>query len=417
MNNIIDLAFSAPAPAASPNVGRAAGNANAETKLSSFNDIVADVKVDVSDNSGLEVGNEQINDYPQGGIIPIPQIYGTANLIPQIAPIAPVNVQQAAGDYIDLGNNGAIDPATLKALFSQQPAQDVTAQNISAKPVEFDVASLDKGFPLANELVNAKGVNDAVFDEQLAALQNSISKGVQPQGVEKAVADLVATAPQLAQAVQPQKTTATPISDDAVVKAIEADLDAAIQAKIDNAVSLEAKLAETSKSTDPTNSFATLASLNKKVGEDFKDFSSKPIDINEVKFGHKLMGAEHSKLEAQIKHLDAEQFIQRSPVEQVKVKISQGIEMGMDKISIKLNPAELGKVDVDMDVDKDGKTHVRIVADRSETLDFLRKDSGELQKALRELGVHTDGSNMQFSLNQNGNNGGNEAGNQAKNSD
>jgi flagellar hook-length control protein FliK len=273
------------------------------------------------------------------------------------------------------------------------------------------------GLPLANEIGNSQITDDAAFNSQVAALQNAIAKNAEPQNIDKAVSDLVATAGQVAQVQKPQTVSA---DDLAAIQALQVDLDAAIQekiqAKVDDAYSLETKLSDISKSVDPTNSFATLASLSKKIGEDYKDFSSKPIDVNELKFTNKLVGAEHSKLEAQIKHLDAEQFIQRSPIEQVKVKISQGIEMGMDRISIKLHPAELGKVDVDLDLDKDGKTHVRIVADRSETLDFLRRDSGELQKALRELGVYNDDSNLQFSLNQNGQNGENGTDNQAKNS-
>jgi flagellar hook-length control protein FliK len=74
------------------------------------------------------------------------------------------------------------------------------------------------------------------------------------------------------------------------------------------------------------------------------------------------------------------------------------VKDGLDMIRIKLTPEDLGGVDIQMDVKNDGSTSIRIVAERSDTLDMLRKDSHLLEKALRDTGVKTDAGGMQFSL-------------------
>jgi hypothetical protein len=87
-----------------------------------------------------------------------------------------------------------------------------------------------------------------------------------------------------------------------------------------------------------------------------------------------------------------------SPSEQVEIKIAQMIKDGVDMIRIKLHPADLGGVDIQMDVQDDGKTAIRIIADKTETLDMLRRDSHSLERALKDTGVKTDAGALQFSL-------------------
>jgi hypothetical protein len=222
---------------------------------------------------------------------------------------------------------------------------------------------------------------DTELSAKIAALNPAVANVADNEKVQKLIDEHLNKLDQLA-AVTEEK-----IADDS------------LNATLDDAI------ADNELLTNNTLNLASVAVANKQVSEDFKEFDSKPIDVNELKMNGKLHGIEHSKLEAQIKHLAQSEIALRSPIEQIKVQISQGIELGQDKISIKLHPAELGKVDVEMDVDKEGKTHVRIVADRSETLEYLRRDSTELQKALRDVGMATDDSNLQFSLNQNQNGG------------
>ena len=88
----------------------------------------------------------------------------------------------------------------------------------------------------------------------------------------------------------------------------------------------------------------------------------------------------------------------RSMVEQVTVKITKAIQAGNDKITIQLRPANMGRVEVKMEVSQDNRLNVHVIVDRPETLDQLQKDSRELQRALQEAGLHVDNEDLNFNL-------------------
>ena len=87
-----------------------------------------------------------------------------------------------------------------------------------------------------------------------------------------------------------------------------------------------------------------------------------------------------------------------SVVDQVSVKISKAMQAGNDKISIQLKPAELGRIDVKMELTQDGRVMAVVTADNKDTLDLLRRDSGDLQKALENAGMQMDSGDMTFNL-------------------
>lgn len=83
---------------------------------------------------------------------------------------------------------------------------------------------------------------------------------------------------------------------------------------------------------------------------------------------------------------------------QVAVHIQKAVAQGSDRINIQLKPAELGRVEVQMDVAKDGRVTAVISAERSETLDLLQRDARTLQSALTEAGLRTDSDSLSFNL-------------------
>ena len=88
----------------------------------------------------------------------------------------------------------------------------------------------------------------------------------------------------------------------------------------------------------------------------------------------------------------------RSMVEQVTVKITKAIQAGNDKITIQLRPANMGRVEVKMNISQDNRLNVMVIVDRPETLDQLQKDSRELQRALQEAGLQVDNGDLNFNL-------------------
>lgn len=71
---------------------------------------------------------------------------------------------------------------------------------------------------------------------------------------------------------------------------------------------------------------------------------------------------------------------------------------GGGEINIHLQPANLGRVDVSMKIDEDGRMTATITVDRQDTLDLLRRDSYALERSLADAGMKTDGGGLQFSL-------------------
>jgi flagellar hook-length control protein FliK len=88
----------------------------------------------------------------------------------------------------------------------------------------------------------------------------------------------------------------------------------------------------------------------------------------------------------------------RTIVEQISVKVTKALEAGTDKIVIQLRPANMGRVEVKLEMVQDNRVSVLVVADNRETLDTLKNDSRELQRALLEAGLSADSGDLNFSL-------------------
>jgi flagellar hook-length control protein FliK len=88
------------------------------------------------------------------------------------------------------------------------------------------------------------------------------------------------------------------------------------------------------------------------------------------------------------------------PVEAVAVEIATRAGEGRRRFEIRLDPPELGRIDVRLDFARDGQLLARLVVDRAETLDLLRRDSVSLERALESAGLRTEDSGLQMSLRQ-----------------
>ena len=71
-------------------------------------------------------------------------------------------------------------------------------------------------------------------------------------------------------------------------------------------------------------------------------------------------------------------------------------------IEIRLDPAELGQVDVKLETGHDGKLQAVVSAENADAFELLKKDSGALEAALREAGVELGDGGVTFALNDSG---------------
>lgn len=89
--------------------------------------------------------------------------------------------------------------------------------------------------------------------------------------------------------------------------------------------------------------------------------------------------------------------------EQVAVQMTRAMKNGHDQMTIKLQPGDLGKIEVKIDVGNDGRVTASFSVDQPATLDLLQKDHRGLERALTDAGLKTDSGTLSFNLrNDNG---------------
>ncbi len=85
---------------------------------------------------------------------------------------------------------------------------------------------------------------------------------------------------------------------------------------------------------------------------------------------------------------------------QVAFEMVRQVQQGSSRFTIRLDPPELGRVDVKMQVDATGAVNARLTVDRAETLDLFQRDRQSLERALSQAGLDTSKTNLEFSLRQ-----------------
>jgi flagellar hook-length control protein FliK len=85
-------------------------------------------------------------------------------------------------------------------------------------------------------------------------------------------------------------------------------------------------------------------------------------------------------------------------VQAIAVSIAAQAQPGAKQFNIRLDPPELGRVDVRLMVDSAGKAQAHLAVDKPQTLELLQRDSGTLARALKESGVQLNNNGLQFSL-------------------
>lgn len=84
--------------------------------------------------------------------------------------------------------------------------------------------------------------------------------------------------------------------------------------------------------------------------------------------------------------------------EPIAVSILRQMRQGSSQFEIRLDPPELGRIDVRLDVTHEGRASATLLADRPETLDLLARDARALQRALSDAGLQLDSNALNFGL-------------------
>ena len=86
------------------------------------------------------------------------------------------------------------------------------------------------------------------------------------------------------------------------------------------------------------------------------------------------------------------------PLGGVALEIAANVKSGKSSFEIRLDPADLGRIDVRVQIDQNGQVTSHLTVEKPETLSMLRQDAPQLQQALSDAGLKTDSGGLQFSL-------------------
>ncbi|MFD2647225.1 flagellar hook-length control protein FliK [Devosia albogilva] len=86
---------------------------------------------------------------------------------------------------------------------------------------------------------------------------------------------------------------------------------------------------------------------------------------------------------------------------QLAFEIVRQVNDGNTRFQIRLDPPELGKIDVRLDIDRSGQVTARLTVEKAETLDLMQRDQRGLERALQQAGLDSQKTNLEFSLKQN----------------
>ncbi len=86
--------------------------------------------------------------------------------------------------------------------------------------------------------------------------------------------------------------------------------------------------------------------------------------------------------------------------EMIAVQIQRNASAKIDTFTLQLDPADLGRMDIELKFGNDGSLKAHLTVERPETLAMLQKDSVQLERLLQQSGLNTDGQSLSFDLRQ-----------------
>jgi flagellar hook-length control protein FliK len=86
------------------------------------------------------------------------------------------------------------------------------------------------------------------------------------------------------------------------------------------------------------------------------------------------------------------------PLGGVPIEIGLKAMAGINRFEIRLDPADLGRIDVTLEIDESGDVKAHLVVDRVETLALLQRDARTLERAFEQAGLKPSEGGLDLSL-------------------
>lgn len=94
-----------------------------------------------------------------------------------------------------------------------------------------------------------------------------------------------------------------------------------------------------------------------------------------------------------------------TPLQMLPIEIGMQAVRGVTNFQIRLDPAELGRIDVKLQIRANGEVNASLIVDRVETLQMLKRDASSLEFAFEQAGLKQSPDGLTFSLRGEGQNG------------
>ncbi|GAA6155106.1 flagellar hook-length control protein FliK [Pyruvatibacter sp. HU-CL02332] len=92
----------------------------------------------------------------------------------------------------------------------------------------------------------------------------------------------------------------------------------------------------------------------------------------------------------------------QTPAREIAINMAKNLGNGTNRFEIRLDPAELGRIDVRMELGTDGRVQAHLTVDKPETLDMLQRDARSLEKALSDAGLDMENGTLSYSMRDDG---------------
>jgi flagellar hook-length control protein FliK len=338
----------------------------------------------------------------------------TAAAVSPIAASAPATASTNAPDPVAAASNVAQAAASDTVASVSQPVAkaDTIVAPVSQPAAKADtiVAPVNQPVAKADAIAQADlGLTTAAAAAApVAAIAPKAAKTITPRGSESAAPVKTDIA---SDAADP---SATPPSTDAADQGI-APQGPSADAKQKGGIAIDAGRTDPVSANAPTAAATASPHEHRAAAAQVQVEPADPVQVvNAVQQPH-AQSAATVPAAAQLSVTAATSAM--VPLNGLALQIAVTAQSGNSRFEIRLDPAELGRIDVRIDVDRHGQLTSHLTVEKPETLAMLRQDAPQLQRALDNAGFKTGDGGLQFSLrdqSSSGQNSGNEAGRNAQ---
>ncbi|MBA5775706.1 flagellar hook-length control protein FliK [Stappia sp. F7233] len=310
--------------------------------------------------------------------------------LPSAAPL----VQQTAGSGVE----AATTEDVKSAATASQPAQVPVSQKdeVIGDPVEAQERQTTEGPATIAQSGSAEDAKAEDGEPSTRAAAPNQTTSSQPQPVLRPVSSLVDPALQDEGADYASLEAEGDQVDGAPESGGDKERGKGSDARNDNAPSTHDRRLGVSQAA------LAFAETVRGVGRgDVRDENGDPLTPSDL---FRIQPQTSDGIAARQPSQSAQQLPQAAQVApQIALHIARHVSQGSNRFQIRLDPPELGRVDVELKITSDGVVKAHLTVERSETLDLFLRDQRGLERALDAAGLKVEQDALQFSLKDQGN--------------